>query len=367
MVLWMECAQMSDWGEVWEPFLNPDPNPSRRATRPIYETELGRMLQGDSLKVLKSAKFDELRGQVQLAFTSPPFPLNQKKKYGNLNGRAYLKWFTSFAPVLRDLVKPDGSIVIEIGNAWVPGSPTMSTLVIEALLAFLKKGGLHLCQEFVWYNPARLPSPVQWVNIERIRVKDAFTRIWWMSPTERPKADNRRVLKEYSASMKKLILTGKYNAGIRPSEHHIGAESFKTDNAGAIPPNVIGGDDAPSIGSLLKGSNTHSGDQYQLFCRERDLPLHPARMPQELAQFFIKFLTEEGDLVLDPFGGSNTTGAVAESLRRRWITCEADWGYASTSITRFSPDAIVRTCEDIRIEPVEVKAGPQRESVTLFS
>jgi site-specific DNA-methyltransferase (cytosine-N4-specific) len=155
--------------------------------------------------------------------------------------------------------------------------------------------------------------------------------------------------------MRKLIETGRYNSGRRPSEHDIGAQSFKTDNLGAIPPNVIGGDEAPSIGSVLKGSNTHSVDQYQIFCRERELALHPARMPHELAQFFIKFLTDEDDLVLDPFGGSNTTGAVAESLGRRWITCEADWGYASTSITRFAPDAIMRTCEDIMIEPVEVQ------------
>ena len=54
----------------------------------------------------------------------------------------------------------------------------MSTLVLRALLRFLEKGGLNLCQEFVWYNSARLPSPIEWVNKERIRVKDAFTRIW---------------------------------------------------------------------------------------------------------------------------------------------------------------------------------------------
>src|SRR5690606_38203858 len=102
----------------------------------------------------------------------------------------------------------------------------MSTVVIRALLQFLEAANLHLCQEFVWYNPARLPSPVQWVNVERIRVKDAFSKIWWMSTTDRPKADNRRILKEYSASMKRLIETGRYNPGARPSEHNIGQTSF---------------------------------------------------------------------------------------------------------------------------------------------
>ena len=169
------------------------------------------------------------QGKVQLVFTSPPFPLNTKKSYGNLQGEDYIRWLAKFAPLLRRMVTDDGSIVVEIGNAWLPGEPVMSTHVLEALLRFLKKGDLHLCQEFIWYNPARLPSPIEWVNKERIRVKDAFTRIWWMSPTARPKADNRRVLREYSPSMKRLIATGKYNAGRRPSEHQIGKASFSVD------------------------------------------------------------------------------------------------------------------------------------------
>lgn len=301
----------------------------------IYETRLGQMYCGDTLALLDSPEGQALRGTAQLVFTSPPFPLNDKKKYGNLQGEEYIEWFAGFAPKLADLLTPDGSVVIEIGNAWEPGRPVMSTVVIRALLRFLEAANLHLCQEFVWYNPARLPSPVQWVNVERIRVKDAFSKIWWMSPVDRPKADNRRVLREYSASMKRLIETGKYNSGKRPSEHNIGKESFKTDNKGAIPPNVIDGDDAPGLGTLLKGTNTRSNEQYQMFCRERGIPLHPARMPQELVEFFVKFLTDEQDLVFDPFGGSNTTGAVAEQLNRKWVSCEANLQYVASSLGRF--------------------------------
>jgi len=266
-----------------------------------------------------------------------------------MQGTEYIKWFAKFAPILREMVTEDGSIVVEIGNGWEAKRPVMSTVVLRPLLRFLEKGGLNLCQEFVWYNPARLPSPVQWVNVERIRVKDAFTRLWWMSPTDRPKADNRRVLREYSKSMKKLIETGRYNAGARPSAHNIGKSSFKTNNHGAIPPNVIDGDAAPSLTTLLKGTNTHSHDQYQLFCRDRKIALHPARMPPELVEFFLRFLSDEGDTVLDPFAGSNTTGAVAERLGRRWLSCEADWSYASSSIARFPSTAIISTCPDIQL------------------
>jgi site-specific DNA-methyltransferase (cytosine-N4-specific) len=302
----------------------------------VYETQHGQMYCGDTRSLLGGPVGKEMRDQVQLVLTSPPFPLNDKKKYGNLKGEEYIEWFASFAPELAKTLRPNGSIVVEIGNAWEPGRPVMSTVVLRALLRFLEAANLQLCQEFVWYNPARLPSPVQWVNVERIRVKDAFSKIWWMSPIDRPKADNRRILKEYSASMKRLIETGQYNSGKRPSEHNIGKSSFKADNKGAIPPNVIGADDAPTLGTLLKGTNTRSHEQYQMFCRERGIGLHPARMPSELVEFFVKFLTDEDDIVFDPFGGSNTTGAVSEQLKRRWISCEAHMPYVSSSMGRFN-------------------------------
>jgi site-specific DNA-methyltransferase (cytosine-N4-specific) len=328
----------------------------RVTMKPVYKTKLGAAFCGDSMVLLQSKAFKKFKGKVQLVFTSPPFPLVHKKKYGNLQGEQYIEWFAEFAPLLRNLVRPDGSIVIEIGNVWEPGRPVMSTLVLRTLLRFLEKGGLKLCQEFVWYNPARLPSPAQWVNVERIRVKDAFTRVWWMSPSDRPKADNRRVLREYSDRMKELIQTGKYNSGRRPSHHRIG-KTITTDNNGAIPPNVIGGDAAPPLGTLLKSTNTKSRGQYQDFCRNREIPLHPARMPTDLVEFFIRFLTDRNDLILDPFGGSNTTGAVAERLHRRWVSCEANWDYAASSIAQFAPEEIRATSRRIKLRKIRQAAS----------
>ncbi len=280
-------------------------------------------------EVLRSRLVRRHMGKVQLIFTSPPFPLNRKKKYGNLTGNEYIDWLADFAPIFRDYLKPDGSIVVELGNAWERGNPVMSTLALRALLVFLERGGLHLCEQFVAYNTARLPSPAQWVNIERIRVKDAFTHIWWMSPSPRPKADNRRVLIPYSSAMLKLLSDQKYDSGKRPSEHNIGKSSFLRDNKGAIPSNVL------KLRNLLAVANTSATDPYLDFCRSRGLPFQPSRMPKELPEFFIRFLTEPGDLVLDPFAGSNTTGAVAEALRRRWVSIEAKEAYVLGSRGRF--------------------------------
>ncbi len=295
-----------------------------------YKTTRGRVFEGFAESVLSSAVTKRYRNKAQLIFTSPPFPLNTKKRYGNLQGEEYITWLASFAEVFRSFLKEDGSIVMELGNAWVPGSPIMSPLALQALLAFLDKGKLNLCQQFICYNPARLPSPAQWVNVERIRVKDSYTHVWWMSPSERPKADNRRVLKEYSEAMLRLLKNQRYNSGRRPSQHNIGKKSFLRNNKGAIPSNVL---------SL---SNTNSGDPYLAYCRQRGLPPHEARMPIGLPEFFINFLTEPGDLVIDPFSGSNTTGAAAEGLKRRWLSIEPNPAYIDGSRGRFAPGTKLR-------------------------
>jgi DNA modification methylase len=288
-----------------------------------YKTRLGQQFLGKAEEVLQSPAFNKYKGKIGLIFTSPPFPLNRKKKYGNLLGSDYIEWFSRFAAIFRYLLAPAGSIVVEMGNSWEPKRPVMSTLAIKSLLAFLEKGNFSLCQQFICYNPARLPSPAQWVTVERIRVKDAFTHIWWMSHVDRPKADNRQVLKPYSSSMKRLLVTGRYNSGKRPSEHNIGKTSFLVNNLGAIPPNV------------LAITNTKSNDAYQSYCRENNIQIHPARMQAEIPEFFIKLLTEPYDIVLDPFAGSNSTGAVAERLRRRWISIEASEQYVAGSYGRF--------------------------------
>lgn len=281
------------------------------------------MYRGFAEDVLRSSLTRKYLGKVHLILTSPPFPLNRKKKYGNLQGEEYVDWLASFVPLFRDFLADNGSIVIEMGNAWEPGEPVMSTLALKALLEFLERGDLKLCQQFICHNPARLPTPAQWVNVDRVRVKDAYTHVWWMSPTAQTKADNRRVLKAYSPSMMQLLKSKKYNAGKRPSEHHIGTTSFLKDNRGAIPSNV------------LTFTNTLSTDPYLHHCKKKHLLLHPARMPMGLASFFIRFLTKPRNLVLDPFAGSNTTGASAEKLKRRWIAIEPNYDYITGSRGRF--------------------------------
>ena len=306
----------------------------------LYSTDLGKYYLGKCEDTINKL---DLKKKVQLILTSPPFPLNNKKKYGNLNGEEYLKWFSNLAELFSSILTPNGSIVIEMGNTWEKNRPVQSLLHLNSLLSFVnnKHAGLRLCQEFICYNPARLPSPAQWVTINRIRAIDSFTHIWWISNSDYPKADTRRILRPYSKSMKKLLECGKYNFGKRPSEHIISEKGFLTDNQGSISHNILELEQIDEKKefrqpySMFSISNTKSNDFFTKTCKKRGLVPHPARMPLELASFFINFLTDEGDLVLDPFGGSNTTGFCAEKQNRKWISIEANIEYGKQSIIRF--------------------------------
>ena len=165
----------------------------------------------------------------------------------------------------------------------------------------------------------------------------------------------------------------------RPSEHDI-SDKFGRDNAGAIPPNLVisSADDGtgtvgepvlvtddfsyrpvdrdapaemeqPALSSswlnegfydfvpvnVIAASNTSSNDRYLRQCRSHGIAPHPARFPKALPEFIIGLCTEEGDVVLDPFAGSNMTGFVAESMNRHWIALEQSAEYLTGAIFRF--------------------------------
>jgi len=284
---------------------------------PYYETQMGKAFIGDTLKLIKNVPDNS----INLILTSPPYGLRKKKEYGNADPEIYVKWFSPFAKEFFRVLKPDGSFVLNIGGGWEKGTPTRSLYQFDLLLYLCKELKFHLAEEFIWYKPAALPTPAEWVTIRRIRVKDSIEYVWWLSKKPFPKADNRNVLQPYSESMKQLLING-YTPKERPSGHKI-SKKFKIDNKGSIPPNV------------LIFSNTESNSHYLRMCKKNDVKPHPARFPAKLPEFFIKFLTNKGDVVFDPFAGSNVTGEVAERLERKWLAFETVKEYLIGSKFRF--------------------------------
>lgn len=288
--------------------------------RPLYTTKYGAAYLGDSLELL-----DKLEpNSINLVITSPPFALQREKSYGNVEQEAYVNWLFAFCEKVYRVLAPQGSFVLDLGGAYQSKRPVRSLYNYRILIKLCDELDFRLAEEFFWYNPSKLPSPIEWVNKRKIRAKDAVNTIWWLSKTDNPKANVSNVLVPYSERMKKLLDNPEkfYQPKERPSGHDIG-KAFANNNGGAIPSN------------LLQIPNTESGSRYIQLCKAVNISAHPARFPQKLPLFFINFLTDPGDTVLDFFAGSNTTGAAAESLQRRWIAFEQNRSYLAASAFRF--------------------------------
>ena len=295
-----------------------------------YRTPLGKAIVGRSEDYLTSLP----DACVDLVVTSPPFALLREKSYGNPNQAAYVDWLVSFGPLIRRVLKETGSFVLDLGGAYQRGAPVRSLHNFRVLLRLCDECGYFLAEEFFWHNPAKLPSPIEWVNKRKLRAKDSVDTVWWLSKTPSPKADVRKVLIPYSNRMRALLRDPAkfFSPDKRPSGHEI-ALGFSKDNGGAIPSN------------LLSYPNTDSNSMYLRLCKRFSLTAHPARFPEALPEFFIKFLTDPGDLVLDIFAGSNTSGRTAERLGRRWIAIDCNRDYVTASALRFMngwSDAAVR-------------------------
>lgn len=305
-------------------------HPSRLVEKKAYfASRLGAAYCGDSLEVLEMLP----SASVNLVVTSPPYALHFKKEYGNEHKDRYVEWFLPFAKEIQRILTDDGSFVLNIGGSYNKGAPTRSIYHFKLLIALVEEIGFHLAQECFWYNPAKMPVPAEWVTVRRVRVRDSVEYVWWLSRTPHPKASNLNVLKEYSEDMIRLNRNGVRGA-VRPSGHVVRESFDKIAAGGAIPPNVTEADfDVPE--SMMKMGNNAANDAYTRRCKEAGIKIHPARFPALLPKFFIKLLTEPNDLVLDPFAGSLTTGAVAEGLDRRWIAGEAVEEYLQAGIFRF--------------------------------
>lgn len=289
-----------------------------------YSTNRGQCLCGDSLDLMQKLEDNS----VDLVITSPPFALQRKKEYGNECQEQYVDWLCQFGKIVFQKLKNEGSFVLDLGGAYEKGQPTYSLYQFKALIKLCEEFNFHLAQPFYWHNPSALPAPIEWVNKRKLRAKTSVNTVWWLCKSPFCKADVSQVLTPYSSRMERLISNPdeflKEEGTVRPSGHVLGKSSWSKNNGGAIPSN------------LLQISNSESNSQYLRMCKMMEIKGHPARFPAGLPEFFIKFLTCEGDLVVDIFSGSNTTGQVAEKLNRKWISFDMAKEYVATSVFRFT-------------------------------
>ncbi len=287
----------------------------------VFETDNGVALWCESQSGMRLVE----DGLVSLIVTSPPYVLAKKKAYASQFASSdHLEWLLKRAEQWKRVLADDGSLFLNLGCAWTPGKPTQDIYLHRLMVKLVDSLGFHLAQEIVWDNPSKMPAPAQWVTVERIRLKPSTESVFWLSKTPRPKADNRKVLREYSPAMKALLRRGGERGAERPSGYVLQPGAFSKDNGGAIASN------------LLSIANTDSNSSYLRYCRARGLPKHPARFPAELCEFAVKLTTDEGDVCLDDFGGSFQFAEVCERMNRRWISMEKSGCYIAGGVGRFT-------------------------------
>ncbi len=288
-----------------------------------FSTELGIAILGTCDSV-----FSKIDCPITLCLTSPPYPLAKARSYGNPSEAEYVDWIVrQLEPIVQNLVQ-GGSIALNITNdAFLPGMPARSLYRERLLLALHDRLGLYKVDELVWANPSKPPGPVRWASIERCQLNVGWEPVYWLTNDPRAlRSDNRRVLQAHSERHLKLIAQGGEQ---RHGEYSDGAYRlhpgrFGNPTAGKIPRNV-----------LTFGHACADQRQYKRAARAAGLPAHGAPMPLALASFLIEFMSEPGDLIVDPFGGSFTTAKAAELLGRRWLSTEIMVQYILGAAHRF--------------------------------
>ena len=285
----------------------------------IFENDAGVVLWATA-EALESKLDDH---SVNLVCTSPPYELTRPKEYDEGRSESeHVRWLAERAESWKRILTEDGSVMLNLGDVWLPNSPTISLYQERLLLELVDRLGYHLVQKLYWNSPTKMPGPAEYVTIRRIRVTPSVENVWWLSPSPNPKADNRNVLVDYSSSMRKTLARGT-NAGRRPSGHSVRGNAFSRDNGGAIPH------------SLLVAANTASNTSYLRRCRDAGIQPHPARFPEALPEFAIRLTTDPSDVVLDPFAGSCTTAEVAQRLGRHFIVADRSRSYLDGGVLRF--------------------------------
>ena len=259
--------------------------------------------------------FNSTEVAIDLIFTSPPYPLANARQYGNPSEQEYVDWLCHvIAPAVDNLVD-GGSICINVGNdIFMKLSPARSMYQERLVLALHDRLGLHKMDTFIWVAN-KAPTPFAWASKQRVQLNSGYEPVYWFTNNpKKVKSNNQRVLHAHSETHHSFVHAGgAKTASIQSDGSHrkrVGAYSNPTE--GRIARNV-------QSFAMCKADQNKA---YREFCQKHNLPTHGASMPINLAKFFIEFLTEENDLVVDPFGGRLKTAMAAESLNRRWLTTE---------------------------------------------
>lgn len=286
-------------------------------------TDLGMVIWSRRRNVFE----DMIDERVDLVFTSPPYPIRKPRAYGGIDAASYTDFICETLEPIVPRLAQGGSIALNISNdIFEPGSPARSTYLERLVIAIEDRLGLKLMERFQWVSN-KPPGPVAWASMARMQLNVGYEPVLvFCNDPLNSFADNRRVLQPHTKRHKKFVEEGgvKKFAVNGDGAYRQNPGAYGRETAGAIPRN------APTIGNKCL-----SGREVKKFAEAHGLPVHGARMPLSLADFFVRWLSRPGGLVVDPFAGTLTTGEAAQINGRRWLCFEMMLEYIKQGFVRF--------------------------------
>jgi len=250
---------------------------------------MNELFLGKSEDKLKNIESDT----VDLIVTSPPYA--KQRDYNGATSKDYEGFILPIMLECKRVLKPNGSFFFNIKEHCENGQ--RSLYVAKLIIELVEKHGFLLIDEFIWNKTNPFPTG------SRKRLKDGFERVFHFTKTKKFQIYPENVLVKSESKWLESEKKRKNKA-----EHNT-TNGSKMNMSKRICSEMV----RPSNVLTMSSSNLNIG--------------HPAVYPDQLAEFFIKLGSQEGDTILDPFMGSGTTCLVAKRLKRSFIGVELNEEY----------------------------------------
>ena len=256
------------------------------------------------------------KGTVKLIYGSPPYP-NADRNYGVWKEEKYIEFISPFIDAAQYALSDDGFLVINIkaNRSKVNTSKSSKrSLIVEKLAILLEEQWGFSCVDIeIWVKGNPAPTGL------RVACQDAYEQILWFSKSSKWKINIDAIRRPYSDHSLELYKEYEYKARDNGLTYVRKNKNITPNPLGALPQNVI------NCG-VMPNKTTHQAVQ-------------PIALPEK----YIKACTEIGDVVVDPWLGSGTTGEAAIALNRKFIGFDIFSEYVSMSENRLS--SILKDCE----------------------
>jgi site-specific DNA-methyltransferase (adenine-specific) len=260
---------------------------------------LDRIIHGDCAKILPSLP----EAFADLVITSPPYADNRKKTYDGIPVSKYVEWFLPISSEIHRILKPEGSFVLNIKERVANGE--RHTYVLELILEMRRQGWLWT-EEYIWHKKNCYPG--KWPN----RFRDAWERCLHFT--------KQRKFKMYQDSVRVPMGTWAKTRLKRLSPTDLKRDESKVSSGfGKNVSNWLGKNWVYPTNVLHLATE----------CANRS---HSATFPVSLPEWFIKLLTREDEIVIDPFIGSGTTALACIKLNRHYLGIELQDKYYNLAL-----------------------------------